>query len=44
MKLDRKKLVRYAVVLGVVLGLVCPSLPEKYRPICTAIASLASSC
>jgi hypothetical protein len=44
MKLDRKKLLKYAVAFGIVLGLVCPQLPEEYRPVCTAIASIASSC
>jgi H+/Cl- antiporter ClcA len=44
MKLDRKRVVQIAAAVGVVLGLVCPQLPEDYRPLCTAVASIASSC
>ncbi len=44
MKLDRKRVIQIAAAVGVLLGLVCPLLPEGYRPLCTAVASIASSC
>ncbi len=38
------KLVKIAAALGVLLGLVCSSLPEKYQAPCKAVAGILSAC
>ncbi len=37
----RRKILKYGAILGVVLGLVCSSLPEEYQRACGAITQIA---
>lgn len=39
----RLKKLGYAALIGVVLGLVCQSLPPDYRTLCTAVARIVST-
>lgn len=38
---NRKKWMKRAAIAAAVLGVVCPHLPPDYRPLCTAVASIA---
>ena len=40
----RRRLMKYAAVIGVLLGLVCNSLPPQYQALCNTVSSIASSC
>ena len=40
----RRRLMKYAAATGVLLGLVCNSLPPRYQVICNTVSSIASSC
>lgn len=41
-KLDLKKWRKRAVLAGIVLAVVCKSLPEDYRAICDALATFCT--
>lgn len=40
---DLKRLVKWASVLGFLLGLVCGQLPQEYQAACHAIVSACTS-
>ncbi len=44
MKLEptQKKRMRYAAIIGVVLALVCESLPHEYQAACQIVASICT--
>lgn len=39
-----KKVAKYAIIVGAILGLVCQHLPAQYHDVCKAVAGALSSC
>ncbi len=39
-----KKLVKYAVLAGALLGVVCSSVPAQYQAACKSVATLLAAC
>lgn len=43
-KADLKRVARWAAVLGVLLGLLCPALPARYQAPCQVARTLINVC
>lgn len=44
-KLKRiKKLAKYAIFAGALLGLLCSSVPPKYQAACKSVAGILAAC
>ena len=39
-----KRLAKYAILIGALLGLVCSSVPPKYQAACKSVATILSAC
>jgi hypothetical protein len=43
-KADLKRVARWAAAVGVVLGLVCPSLSPRYQAPCQVLRTVINAC
>lgn len=39
---DQKQAAKYAAVLGIILAIVCNSVPPEYRAVCHALAQVCT--